>query len=645
MATLGTTEARLNQFANVGRRIAPTLTAPFERVANTMTALGKAIASPITGAMDLISHAFESMVKLLSSIPYVGGLFAAVPTSIKAFTSTIKEQVSEMAATSREARRMGISVESLVGIQTAAGGAADAMARGVFHMARVLGEVAAGSKKAEQEVTALGFNAKALAALPIDQALAQVADKFQNLANPAERAYLAFKLFGKTGYELLPVLARGSAGLADAAQRAKDFGLGFDDSTAAAMERARRQLGLVDMLAKGLQRQLAIEMAPVVGEIAESFANWVKGMGGFKAIFAWLADKFREFVAIALEGIAKILDAFDALMKKFKEVGSVLNPATHAKMFEGIGAGDEFFQQLAQRLSGFTPEGGAPEAQPQGPSLADRLRRKARQFREGGRPSWLVDQMNQAARAGGEENLPNQHRQQVIEKAGELEEKLRAEIAAFGGAKDAAERWKLAQQGATPAMLANIDALIKEKQALEQITGWASGEQNIFTDFAVRVEALNRALAQGAIGADAYNAAIAKLQEGLQKSIADKAASVFEQTRTPLEKYNARIQELQGLLQSGAISWDIYERAVGAASMELINLRKQAEMQRPAAVQFGTQEASRAIINHQLGVNEKDPATLLRDALNEQKLIERRQLEAQERMADALDNLARQGAM
>lgn len=41
-----------------------------------------------------------------------------------------------------------------------------------------------------------------------------------------------------------------------------------------------------------------------------------------------------------------------------------------------------------------------------------------------------------------------------------------------------------------------------------------------------------------------------------------EAQRVFEQTRTPLEKFNARMRQLNALLASGAISVDTYERAV-----------------------------------------------------------------------------------
>jgi hypothetical protein len=644
MQTMSAAEARLNKFAEAGRKIAPMLASPFTSAAGVIRAAARTMVSPFTGALDMVNHAFQSTVNLLSSIPIVGQFFAAIPTSIKGFIDVIKQQIGEMAATSREAKRMGLSVESLIGIQFAAGGASEQMAKGLFHLHRLLGEVSAGSKQAEKMFANLGLDGKALAAMPLEQSLAAIMDKMQGLASPAERAYLAFKLFGKSGYELVPMLSKGSAGLAEAAQRAKDFGLAFDDQTAAGMEKARRALASVDLLAKGLQRQFAIEMAPIVATIAEGFVKWVKGMGGAKPVFSWIADKVASFLAIAIEGFAELADMIKDMAKQAKGIMDAINPPELVQMNEPERI-EQAMQQVRERQAqgetglGGAIAGGAARAAVEGAppvpesqlTIGDHARAFAAQLRN--RRGFF----NQATPAAGTEALPDQHTQEMIEKAGELEEKLRSEIAAFGGASAAIKRMKLAQQGATPEMLKGIDALIAENNALEQITSWASGAGNLFQDYQARVEALQKALDAGTISAEGYAAAVAKLGEGLQKSLAEKAASVFEQTRTPLEKYQNKIQELQGLLQSGNLDWETYQRAVAAASQELINLRKQQENRSPAAVQAGTQEAFKAIVNHDRGTAEKDPVAELKEAMAQQLEAQRRQNAIAERIARAVE--------
>lgn len=53
------------------------------------------------------------------------------------------------------------------------------------------------------------------------------------------------------------------------------------------------------------------------------------------------------------------------------------------------------------------------------------------------------------------------------------------------------------------------------------------------------------------------------------KDIARRAARIFEQTRTPMERYESTIGELNDLVSEGAIDWETYGRAVRDARQEL----------------------------------------------------------------------------
>lgn len=49
------------------------------------------------------------------------------------------------------------------------------------------------------------------------------------------------------------------------------------------------------------------------------------------------------------------------------------------------------------------------------------------------------------------------------------------------------------------------------------------------------------------------------------EQVANKAATVFRETRTDAEKFNERMKELNSLINAGAISWDTYTRAIKRA--------------------------------------------------------------------------------
>ena len=84
---------------------------------------------------------------------------------------------------------------------------------------------------------------------------------------------------------------------------------------------------------------------------------------------------------------------------------------------------------------------------------------------------------------------------------------------------------------------------------------------------------------------DAFNQAGAKVDEAVKTTNAAtrEAARIFEQTRTPLEKYQNTIAKLNGLLQQGAISQDTHSRAVKQAGEALSGTQKTAELAREGA--------------------------------------------------------------
>ena len=106
----------------------------------------------------------------------------------------------------------------------------------------------------------------------------------------------------------------------------------------------------------------------------------------------------------------------------------------------------------------------------------------------------------------------------VVDLTNDLEE----QIATFGMSAHEADRWRLAQEGAS-------DAAIKAVEALQR-----------------QVEALER-----------------------QADLMEEGARVFDKTRTPIEKHVAELEKLRELLEAGAIDQDTFRRAVEAADAEL----------------------------------------------------------------------------
>jgi hypothetical protein len=70
-----------------------------------------------------------------------------------------------------------------------------------------------------------------------------------------------------------------------------------------------------------------------------------------------------------------------------------------------------------------------------------------------------------------------------------------------------------------------------------------------------------------------------------QKKAMEEGAKVFDETRTPIEKYAAEIEHLDDLLMRGALDNDTYNRAVERAQDELTKATKEPEAKKAGAVE------------------------------------------------------------
>jgi tape measure domain-containing protein len=87
---------------------------------------------------------------------------------------------------------------------------------------------------------------------------------------------------------------------------------------------------------------------------------------------------------------------------------------------------------------------------------------------------------------------------------------------------------------------------------------------------------------------DALEAAKKKSED-----LAQKGKSIFDETRTPMEKYEARIGELSELLKGGAIDWETYGRAVRGARTDLEKSTQPETPEAPTLFRAGSAEAAR----------------------------------------------------
>lgn len=153
-----------------------------------------------------------------------------------------KQAFAAADATATAAERAGIAVESFSRLQFAAGQADVEMAAlttGLQKFQIAISNASAGSKTAQATLAEFGLQAEQISKLAIEDQLAEVADAFSKISDPADRTRLAVELFGKAaGPQLVPLLAQGREGIAAATRAADSLGITMSATTAAGIDQA-----------------------------------------------------------------------------------------------------------------------------------------------------------------------------------------------------------------------------------------------------------------------------------------------------------------------------------------------------------------------------------------------------------------------
>jgi hypothetical protein len=590
--------------------------------------VGRALSAPANIAAKALSapqRAVEGFLKpigqALTSIPVVGGALAAIPLTGAGFLSWVKEGVSEIYSLGQEAQRLGVSVESLSAIQALAGDHAEEWAKGLFKLERQLGAVRAGNTQAAEGFAKLGLDAKALAEAPTEQALAMIADRIAALPTAADRAAVAFGAFGKAGAAMVGKLGHGGAGLQDLLEGMKKTGVVVSADDVARASEAQKALKETGRIIEGIKRQLAVASAPFLRDAAKWFNELATSGGG-------VSGKVREVVNAILEGLATAADALQAFLdkieKRLEKMGNSIGgkifglgkePAPFAVAGDAAGRAKQLEELEKQRKSGFA----AMDLRKANEAMANiKAVQAANRAAEGGGAEPTAAEVAAKEKAAGGDGefggkktlgdyfrdkklpigvatpppkanpIPEGPSQEQIHAAAELTEKLQLQVEAYGLGGHAAELFHAKQQNIPEDLLKEARATASQLDLLDRVTQGHVQASGVFDVYGARLQRVKELTDQGKLSTDAFAAAKRKLDEELGKSIDMKAAEAFAETRTPLETFQARIRELEGLVRRGAISWEVYGRAAAKA---LSAMGESQGVKLPGGAQFGSREA------------------------------------------------------
>ena len=208
-------------------------------------------------------------------------------------------------------------------------------------------KAAEGSDEAAVGFKLLGLNAKELLSLKPDKQFVAIGDAMKRLENPALRARAAFSIFGRAGAELIPVLMEGSKGIEESRKRIIGLGIGITAIDVTKLDTAADAMSDIGRVVKGIGRQLALSLAPILGVLAERFVHFAEA----GSLAGGVVSKSMETGKTLMFGFAQLLDKVTIGFLHMAAAADVAHIATR-KVVSNVSSNFAALQNRGQKFIG-----------------------------------------------------------------------------------------------------------------------------------------------------------------------------------------------------------------------------------------------------------------------------------------------------
>ena len=504
----------------------------------------------------------------------------------KAF-EVVEETVKNATSAYRLAGTLHIPTDSLMAFQNAGkavGIETDTFNKSLEHLEKTLGEVGTGGgAEASKALQQIGLDGKALASQGIDLTFEQIADKIAGMKNPYEQASAAAALFGaKTGQELLPLLQKGAAGLEHYKDEGREFGNTLNDIEAAKLVAVNDEFLKIGERVEGVKDRITVALAPTLLALADHIlalvppadqmkAAIVEALHGVGMAVGYVLDGWQLYktgvlaVATGVSGyIAGIIEAVDEMAHALEGVINMI-PGMHVAFTSGLDDIRDTALEMTRSLAQQTrDEWGKPWPHTQIDDAFKHMNAEADAAAAHieGSKSKIASPIDESF-------------SRTAEKVAATLAELKKQVDTFGMSEGDKKLFDLKAMGAGDADVAQAQKLVDTLEHLENTKkataelaklkaqldtfGMTEGQKEIHS--LEQITGVDPKIIEQAKAMQSQLDAL----EG-QKKIAEEGKKIFDEVASPLEKYSARLDELNKALADGAINQDVYAEAVAKAT-------------------------------------------------------------------------------
>ncbi|MBE0530235.1 MAG: phage tail tape measure protein [Rhodospirillales bacterium] len=251
----------------------------------------------LRGAVDGVAGHVRGI--LAPALAFVGAATGGSLTALAIRTAKVGDALGEMG------ERLGIGVERIQEWQHGAmraGASNQDLERGLQRLNKSVGEAVNGTGAAKDVFAALGIKLKDASGRvkSTDRVFEELADKMARIPNEAERAAVASVLLGEEGgAKLVPMLAKGTAGLRAWAEEARRYGIITEDQ-AKTSGRFMDSMDNMGRAASGAANAIGVMLLPTIQPTVDRITEWVVAN---RDLVAGKVDVFVRQVAAAVDRI------------------------------------------------------------------------------------------------------------------------------------------------------------------------------------------------------------------------------------------------------------------------------------------------------------------------------------------------------
>lgn len=302
------------------------------------------------------------------------GLAVSAAAALRSILGQLADSMNRIDDAAKTGQKIGATAQEIRALQRAGSlSGVDDLTNSLGKMEAVVGKARAGIKSSQEAFSRLGLDFNKLASESPMTALGEIADAINKLPTPADRAAAAMQIFGRAGKDMLPLLAEGSAGLAEMAKRSEELQGHLSDFDAHQVEEVNDALEDAKLAWQGVFDAVIIASAPAIKAVALFFETWARSYRAMLEFFgksepvADDASKMQADLAaigedmdIPAEGVAKISDRFKELLDRAadlrKEIATPMDVLSEkaAEAQELLAAGlitlDEYSQALSNAV-------------------------------------------------------------------------------------------------------------------------------------------------------------------------------------------------------------------------------------------------------------------------------------------------------